>query len=237
MKNRFIITKEHPKSPIAEAYRTLRTNIQFSNIDKDIKSIIITSPGPGEGKSTTTVNLAVTIAQSGKKVLLIDGDLRKPKLHLYFDISSLDGLTKLLAHDIEHNQIIQKTNITNLYFMGCGPVPPNPSELLGSNKMKKLIDTLKEEYDIILIDTPPVSVVTDAAVLSTITDGVILVCAVGQAVIDAAKVAKDMLQKVSANILGVVLNKIPVNEGRYYKYNYYSYHSDGNTKKKRKAKV
>lgn len=236
MQDRAIITKEHPKSPMAEAYRTLRTNIQFSNIDKDIKCIIITSSGPGEGKSTTIVNLAVTMAQNGKKVLLIDGDLRKPKLHMYFRLHNQEGLTKLLAHNIEYNEVIQSTDIENLYFLASGPIPPNPSELLGSNKMRNFLNALKEEYDMILIDTPPVSVITDAAVLSTIADGTILVCAVGQASIDGAKLAKEMLQKVNANILGVVLNKIPINEGRYYKYNHYLNYYDVDEDSRKKLK-
>lgn len=223
--DRIIITKENPKSPVSEAYRTLRTNIQFSNIDKNIKSILVTSSGSSEGKSTTMVNLAVTIAQSGKKVILIDADLRKPRIHTFFDMSNAKGLTNVLVEDTDYNEIIQNTDIDNLQLLASGPIPPNPSELLSSKKIKNFIEKLKEDYDMVLFDAPPVGYVTDAAVLSTNIDGVILVCAVGQAIINGAKNAIALLQKVNANILGVVINKIPVNEGGYYKYHYYQYYN------------
>lgn len=222
MEQRNIITEKNPKSPISEAYRTLRTNIQFSNIDEDIKSILITSSGSGEGKSTTLTNLGVTIAQSGKNVLLIDSDLRKPRMHQYFQLPNMRGLTTAISANVDYKEIVCQTHIENLDILTSGPVPPNPSELLGSKKMKEFLKRVKNDYDTVLIDTPPVGIVTDAAVLSAVVDGVLLVCASGQVDVDAAKSAKKLLETVKANILGVILTKIPINEGRYYKYSYYN---------------
>lgn len=225
MANRNLSTFENPKSPISEAFRTLRTNIQFANIDKEIKSIVFTSSGPGEGKSSIISNLAVTMSQIGKKVLLIDCDLRKPRMHKIFHIPVNEGLTNILALNEDYKKIVKKTEIEGLDIIPSGPIPPNPSEILGSNKMKEFMKKVKEGYDMVLLDTPPVGVVTDAAILSTIVDGTIIVCAVGQAIRDAAINTKVQLERVNANILGVVLNKVPIKEGGYYKYHYYNYYS------------
>lgn len=240
MRERKLIVNEDPKSPISEAYRALRTNIQFSNIDKSIKTIVVTSSGPSEGKSTVITNYAVTIAQNGKKVLVIDSDLRKPTNHKIFNVSNLAGLTTVLTDDLDYTKVIDKTEVENLHVLTSGPIPPNPSEILGSNKMKSFLETLKEDYDMILIDAPPVGIVTDAAILSTIVDGTILVCAVGQAVKEAATNSKALLDKVKANILGVVLNKIPINNKGYYKYHYYqhynSYYGEDNDKREKRSR-
>lgn len=224
MKNRELIVHNNPKSPTSEAYRTLRTNIQFSNIDKNIKSIVVTSSGPGEGKSTVISNLSITMAQVDKKVLLIDADLRKPRIHKVFSLFNNNGLTTVLSENLDYKEVIISTGIGNLDILTSGPIPPNPAELLGSNKMKDFLEKIKEDYDVILLDAPPVGMVTDAAVLSTKCDGLILVCAVGQAIKEAAINAKELLQNVNANILGVVMNKVPTNEGGYYKYHYYNYY-------------
>lgn len=225
MNKKNIISNNNPKSPLAEAYRILRTNIQFTNVDKTIKSILITSPGPGEGKSTITVNLAITMANNNKKVLLMDTDLRKPNIHTFFGLDNSKGVTNVLSEDIEHAKIVQHTDIRNLYILASGPIPPNPSELLGSQKIKILLNEVKDEYDMVLFDSPPVCLVTDAAVLSTIVDGVILVCASRQTTIENAKSAKALLNKVNANILGVVLNKIATKVGCYNKIvDYYTYY-------------
>lgn len=245
MDERRLITNENPKSPSAEAYRTLRTNIQFSNIDKEIKTIVVTSSGPGEGKSTVTANYAVTLAKNDKKVLLIDADLRKPRAHTFFNLPNINGLTNVVAESTDYKKLVQATKIEGLDLLTSGPIPPNPSELLGSKKMKAFLDTLKEDYDMIIIDSPPVGLVTDAAILSTVVDGTILVCAVGQAIKEAAANAKQLLDKVNANILGVVLNKIPLNEGGYYKYHYYQHYTsyydteeeESKTKRRRKTKA
>lgn len=223
MKTRELIVFRNPKSPISEAFRTLRTNIQFSNIDKNMKCIVVTSSGPGEGKSTVISNLAVTMAQADKRILLIDADLRKPRLHKIFSLFNRNGLTTVLSEELDYKNVINSTEVDNLDILTSGPIPPNPAELLGSNRMREFLEKVKEDYDIVLLDAPPIGVVTDAAILSTKCDGTILVCAVGQAVIEAAKNAKELLQKVNANILGVIMNKVPVNEGGYYKYHYYNY--------------
>ncbi|WHH57520.1 CpsD/CapB family tyrosine-protein kinase [Petroclostridium sp. X23] len=231
-----LITHNNPKSPISEAYRVLRTNIQFSGVDKPLKIMVVTSAGPGEGKSTTIANLAITFAQSGSKVLLIDGDLRKPKVHKTFNTHNQTGLTNVLAQHADYKQYVKQCDIDNLDILTSGPIPPNPSELLSSNSMKKLLERFREDYEIVLIDAPPVGTVTDAAILSTIVDGTILVAASGQVEIEAAQRAKQLLEKVNANIIGVVLNKLSKNEqGNYYYYYYYYYgEDDGNDKKKRK---
>lgn len=226
MKKQTIMAYENPKSPVAEAYRTLRTNIQFSCIDKKVKTIVVTSAGPGEGKSTVASNLAVSITQADKKVLFIDCDLRKPKIHTFFRMRNGEGLTNILVKDLDYKEAINKINyIENFHVLTAGPIPPNPSELLGSKKMKGFIEKVKDEYDMVILDAPPVGMVTDAAILSTIVDGTIFVCAVGEANIEATKVAKNLLDKVNANILGVVLNKVPVKGGGYYKYHYYNYYN------------
>lgn len=232
MGERNIFTLKSSKSPVSEAFRTLRTNIQFSSIDKPIRSMVITSSGPREGKSTVSANIAVTIAQAEKRVLLIDCDLRKPTLHKHFQMSSLKGLTNILVENAKHTDVLYDfADIPGLNVIGSGPIPPNPAELLGSNKMKKFIKDMEKEYDMVILDTPPIGLVTDSALLSTIVDGTILVCSVEEADINAAQRAKKLLDKVNANILGVVLNKVPINGGGYYKYHYsyyydYSYYGD-----------
>lgn len=237
MRNEELIVYNDPKSPISEAFRTIRTNIQFSNIDKGIKSLVLTSSGPSEGKSTVISNLAITMAQAGKKVLLIDSDLRKPRIHKIFALNSYKGLTNVIFYDLDYKEVIKFTPVDGLDILTSGPIPPNPAEILGSEKMKKFLKNVEEDYDLVLIDTPPIGVVTDAAVLASRCDGVILVCAVGQAIIDAVKNAKNALEKVNANILGVVLNKVPMGKRGYYKYYYYqSYYEDEDTRKKGRRK-
>lgn len=218
-----LIVHNNPKSPVAEAYRVLRTNIQFASVDKPVQVMAVTSATPGEGKTTTIANLAITFAQSGSKVLLVDADLRKPTVHKVFGLFNATGVTTVLAHHVDYATCVDKTEVDNLSVLTSGPIPPNPSELLSSNAMKSLLERIKADYDIILIDSPPVGVVTDAAVLSTIVDGIIMVTSSAQVEIDAAKQAKELLDKVKANILGVVLNKITKGNHKNYYYNYYYY--------------
>lgn len=220
-----LITITNPKSPIAEAYRTLRTNIQFSNVDENLKVICVTSSGPSEGKTTTSCNLAETFAQSGKRVLLIDGDLRKPRVHKVFKISGTKGITNLLAGQMKLEEVTNYVG-SDLTVIPCGPIPPNPSELLASKRMKELLDELRNLYDIIIIDAPPAGVVTDSAILSTIVDGILLVVASGKTDIDGAKRAKQLLENVNARILGVVMTMMPVSKKGYYGYQYYSYEEE-----------
>lgn len=235
-----LIVHTDPKSPISEAYRTLRTNIQFSSLDNSIKTIVVTSAGPGEGKTTSIINLGITMVQSGSKVLLIDGDLRKPQIHKIFEASNQLGLTSVLVSELSYKERVLSTYIEGLEILPVGVIPPNPSELLASGKMKQLLSEVSEDYDFVLIDTPPAAVVTDASVLAAVADGTILVCSSGQVPIDGAKRAKELLKNVNANIIGVILNKIPINQRNYSQYYYYYYHyygEDNTNKNKKRLKV
>lgn len=217
-----LITANNPKAAASEAFRELRTNLQFKSVDKDMKVIMLTSPSLGDGKTVTTVNLAITLAQSGKRVLVIDADLRKPKVHSYFGVKNNEGLTNILAKDKESKKSViqRKEGIDNLFIISSGPIPPNPSEILSSDRMNQFIESLKSDYDIIFIDTPPVGQVTDAAILTGIVDGSIVVVASGQTRIEMAKRAVKALVGINAKIVGIVLTKID-NRSAYY--NYYKY--------------
>lgn len=216
-----IITHENPKSPISEAYRALRTNIQFSAIDEDLRVMMVTSAGPGEGKSTTINNLAVAYAQADKKVLLVDADLRKPTLHNTFNVSNRWGVTSLLTNQARLEEVIRNSSISNLDILTSGPIPPNPSEILASKRLTGLLDELKNRYDIILIDTPPAIAVTDAQIVATKCDGVILVVDSGNVKREIAMKAKANLEHVQARILGVVLNNVDRRNKEAYYYYYY----------------
>ncbi len=235
MDNKYkLIVHTNPKSPISEAYRTLRTNIQFSSLDNPIKTIVVTSAGPGEGKTTSVINLGITMVQSGSKVLLIDGDLRKPQIHKIFEASNQVGLTNVLVNELDYKEGVSSTYVDGLEILSAGVIPPNPSELLASNRMKQLLSRVSEDYDFVLVDTPPAAVVTDASVLSAVADGTILVCASGQVPIDGTKRAKELLENVNANIIGVILNKIPINQRNYSQYYYYHYYGEDNPEKNKK---
>jgi len=229
-----IITQNNPKSPISEAYRVLRTNIQFSGVDKPLKTILVTSAGPMEGKTTTIANLAVIFAQCGSKVLLIDTDLRRPMLHKVFMLLNDRGLTNLLTSQKDTVSFIQHDVVKNLDVLTSGVIPPNPSELLSSNAMKNFIEKVKASYDIILMDSPPVVSVTDASIISTYADATILVVKSGKTEIETVKRAKELLEKINANIIGVVLNNISKKQLDYSYYYYYS--EEGDKKRKNKHK-
>ncbi|MBC2581554.1 CpsD/CapB family tyrosine-protein kinase [Clostridium sp. DJ247] len=232
-----LITIKNPKSPIAEAYRTLRTNIQFSSFDNKVQTIVVTSSGPGEGKSTTAANLAVVMAESGAKTILIDCDQRKPRLHKVFSFTNKVGISDLLVGNVKFEDAVKHTENKDLDILTSGTRPPNPAELLASEKMKQFVEDLREKYDCIVIDTPPIIAVTDAQLLSRYADGCLLVIASAQAEREAAIRAKALLEKVDAKILGVVLNKLEVHEKGYYGY-YYSYYygEDGGQIKNKKKK-
>jgi len=217
---RRLIVHEDAKSPIAEAYRTLRTNIQFSKADGKLQTIMFTSAGPGEGKSTTIANAAVTLAQSGKQVILIDCDLRKPVQHKIFRKKNR-GLTNILVEEVPVQDFLQDTEIENLRILTSGPIPPNPSELLGSRRMQELLDYLKTEADYLIIDAPPVIAVTDACVLASKVDGINLVIDSGAIRPEMAQKAKDLLIKANGHILGVILNRVEIEEEHAYYYYYY----------------
>ncbi len=231
-----LITHLDPKSPVSEAYRSLRTNIQFSYVDESIGAVLVTSSGPKEGKSTTSANLVIAMAQSGKKVVLIDADLRRPVVHSIFGLEKDEGLTNYLMDDISFEQMIKPSIMENLYIIPSGVLPPNPSELLASEKMKALLVKLREEFDFILFDTPPIIAVTDAAILSTIVDGAILVVSSGHTNYDALVRAKSLLDAVNTRILGALLNGVEVGGmyGSYYYYYYHHYYSKPGGKKKRR---
>ncbi len=232
MENLNIITISNPKSPISEAYRTLRTNIQFSSIDLKPKTLLITSSSPREGKTTTAVNLAVSIAQGEKKTILIDCDLRKPKIHTIFKISNeTGGLSNILIDETKAEQGIKETEIPNLYMLPSGKTPPNPSELLSSQKMQHFMEYLRQNFDYIVIDSPPLIVVTDAQILSKYSDACILIVAAGESDRNAVIKAKELLCNVNAKLIGVVLNKIDASKERYYKF-YHYYETDKNKKKR-----
>ena len=222
-----IISIRNPKSPISEGYRGIRTSIEFSNLDKEMKVINVTSSMQGEGKSTVIANLAVSFANLEKKVLLLEGDLRNPSVHRMFNISNINGLTDILLNNKNFAECVHCTEVKNLHILTCGAVPPNPSEILSSKKMKDFINELREYYDYIFIDTPPIGVVTDAGIISTYSDGCVFVVGSKQCDIEMAKIAKKRLEDVGANIIGAVLNKFEAEGNGYNYYNYYYQHESG----------
>jgi polysaccharide chain length determinant protein (PEP-CTERM system associated) len=234
-----LITHFAPKSPVSEAYRTLRTNIQFSNLDHPPQTMLITSPGPGEGKSTTVANLAITFSQMGTKTLLLDADFRRPILHSVFGMEKEPGITNYMAGKIPLEGIIRKTPLDNLDLITCGVIPPNPSELLASQKMKEFVCHLKNRYQMILFDSPPVIAVTDAVVLSLLLDGVVLVACAAQTSQQGLERAKSLVENVNAKVMGAVLNKIEAKSsyGSYHYYYYYHYYGDRREKSKVKKRA
>lgn len=220
---RRLITIDSPRSPITEQYRTLRTNIEFSSIDTEYKTILVTSSSPAEGKSTTVANLAITFAQQGKKVLFVDTDLRKPTVHYTFNLKNVRGLTNVLTKQTTLAEAVQKTEVEHLSILTCGPIPPNPAELLGSEAMSQFIEKTKTEFDLVLFDTPPVLAVADAQILSNKVDGSILVICSGKTEHEAARKAKDLLDSAKGKTIGAVLNMKKAKDSQYY---YYYGHND-----------
>lgn len=210
----------NPSSGIAEAYRSIRTNIQFYNVGERMRRLMVTSSGPSEGKSTTSSNLAITFAQNGNKVILLDADLRRPFLHRVFQVSNLVGLTNVMVGESTLESAIQPTEVPGLSVLTSGPIPPNPAEMLGSARMKEVLDQLSDLADVIIIDSPPIIAVTDASVLAPQVDGVILVAGAGLVNRDMAQRAKAQLEAVRARVLGVVLNGVEADGSGYYNYYY-----------------
>ncbi|WP_413537686.1 CpsD/CapB family tyrosine-protein kinase [Enterococcus malodoratus] len=235
-----LITAINPFSTAAEQYRKIRTNIEFSSADKKIKSLVVTSSGPSEGKTTTASNLAVVFANAGSRVVLVDADLRKPNIALSFKVPNVNGLSNYLTegnsatgsflseNDVENVYLTQgntqigsrliETDIENLYLMPSGPTPPNPSELLSSKRMQELVDTLSESFDLVIFDMPPVVTVTDAQIMSSYVDGTILVVRERKTNKQAILEAKKLLDMVKAKIIGVVYNGKKQGEDSYYYY-------------------
>lgn len=221
-----LIARENPKSPVSEAYRTIRTNIQFAGVDKAMKTIVFTSTAQDEGKSTVVANLGIVMAQAGQKVVIMDCDFRNPTQHRLFKLQN-KGLSNCIATGKDVLEIVQSSGTPGLDILTSGPVAPNPSEILASNRMKTVIEELKEKYDYVLIDTPPVLPVTDSSVISSIADGTILLTAWNQITPAMAKEAKTRLEQAGAKILGVILNKVEVASKGYgygYGYGYYYYY-------------
>ena len=215
-----ITSLEKPQSNISEAYRTIRTGIEFSNLDKDLNIICITSSKKDEGKTTVLSNLGVSFAKIDKKVLLIDADLRNPSISKMFDTSNTQGLMDILLGKRNIQDCVKKTKQENLYILTGGTIPPNPAEVLSSKKMSEFIESIKDEYDYIFIDSPPVGVVSDASIISAYSDGVIFVVGANEVDSNLAKIAKERLDSVKANIVGVILNKFKTDTNSEY-YNYY----------------
>lgn len=232
-----LISVNKPKSPISEAYRGIRTSIEFSNIDEQIKTITVTSTRQNEGKSTVIANLAVSFANLDKKVLILDGDLRNPSVHKMFGVSNIKGVTDILVSNKKFAECVHCTDVENLHVLTGGAIPPNPSEMLSSKKMKDFVESMKEYYDYIFIDAPPIGIVTDAGIISTYTDGCIFVVSANEADVEHIKIAKEKLDSIGANILGTVLNKMEVTGTDNYYYNYYYQEQTGSrTSKKNKRK-
>jgi capsular exopolysaccharide synthesis family protein len=217
---------------VAEAYRSLRTNLAFARANHEMRSIVLTSPGPADGKSTTVSNLAITFAQQGQRTLLIDADLRRAVLNKVFEVERSPGLTDVLVGNSLLADVVQETKVPNLFVLGSGRFPPNPAELLGSSAMRVLLEEAEQRFDVVLLDSPPVLAVTDAAVLSTIADGVVLVVRVGSTVRAAAERSASQLQAVHGRLVGTVMNDIDFRQrafGGTYGYYYYYYYYGSET--------
>lgn len=213
-----LVVQANPKSTISEQFRTIRTNLQFSMVDHQLKTMTVTSAGPASGKSLMSANLAATFAQENQRVLLVDSDLRKPTIHKIFNLRNFKGLSTLITEDEMFDQVIQATEVPNLFVMPSGPVPPNPSELLRSAKMDQVIDQLKGHFDMVVFDTPPVLAVTDAQIVATRTDGTLFVVPKGEVKKDQVRKSAELLKNVRANVLGFVMNKVEKNDDSYYYY-------------------
>lgn len=214
-----LITLTRPSSVIAEQFRTIRTNIQFSMVDKELKTLMVTSASPGAGKSTVSANLAVTIAMQGKRVLLVDADMRKPTVHKTFELTNQSGLTTLLTDkETTIKDVAHRMPTEGLYVITSGAIPPNPSELLDSNRMTLLIKEFEEIFDLIIFDTPPVIAVTDAQVMASKVDGTLFVINKGVADKEMVKKSKELLDMVNANVIGAIFNRVDVSKDNYYYY-------------------
>ncbi len=228
-----LVTHGHPKSILSEAYRNIRTSILLSFSEKPPKKIVITSPNPSEGKTTTVINTAIALSQTGAKVLVIDGDMRHPRIHKIFSEQNGAGLSNFLSGNAPLDSIIKKTEVPNLYFIPAGPIPPNPSELIGSNLFKEMLKVLGSRFDHLVLDSPPTLGFADSIILSTSVDGVVLVVLGGKTPRETLQRAKEVLYQVNAKILGVVINRVDIHRSDYgyyyYRYHYY-YGKDGKKK-------
>lgn len=209
-----LVAIAEPRSPISEAYRTLRTNLDFAGLDRALKTLVVTSAGVGEGKSTTLANLAVVSAQAGRRVILVDADLRRPMLHQIFGLNNSTGLTTMMMDEAAlASPPLFETGVEGLWVLPSGPLPPNPAEVMASRRMEEVIAVLAQRADQVLFDTPPVVAVTDAAVLATKVDGVVLVISAGHTRRDYARMAVQRLQQINARVVGTVLTNVQADSG------------------------
>ncbi|MCQ2001773.1 polysaccharide biosynthesis tyrosine autokinase [Arthrobacter zhaoxinii] len=222
-----VLTQAAPQSPRAESFRQIRTNLQFANVDSNSNTILVTSSLPGEGKSTTATNMAIAMAQAGQRVVLIDADLRRPMVATYLGLESGAGLTTALIGTADVEDLLQPWGEDDLYVLTSGQIPPNPSELLGSEAMSKMITRLSDEFDAVIVDAPPLIPVTDSTVLAQKVSGVVLVVASGKIQSRDLEKSLSSLELVKANLLGTVLNMLPSKGPDAYAYSYYSYESKG----------
>ncbi|MHB9053155.1 MAG: CpsD/CapB family tyrosine-protein kinase [Thermoleophilia bacterium] len=213
-----LYVKFYPNSVIAEAFRSLRTNLVLTDIDKGLHSIVITSAERGEGKSTVCANLAVIMAQAEKRVLLIDCDLRLPSQDKLFNLPRNGGLTSIISHLEDEGELVFEESLPGLTVIGSGPPPPNPSEFLGSARFRSFLRRTEKHYDMVIIDAPPIGLVTDAAILSSMVDGTVLVLDAQYGHRNVAIRAKAALDQVNANVIGVVLNNVRPEKSAYYAY-------------------
>lgn len=218
-----LIALTDPKSAAAEAYRTLRTSIQFAGLDHKCRTIVVTSSSPGEGKSTTVANFGVVTAQASARVCLVDSDLRRPTLHKVFGLSNTRGLTTALLEGLPFGEVAQPTKVANLFVLTSGPLPPNPAELVGSNRMRECLEAATAEFDLLLLDSPPIVSISDAIALSAVTDGVILVVQVGKVPYEVVRRTVTQIEAVKGRILGVLMNSVNMKRDGYY-YDYYRYY-------------
>ncbi|MEN6478660.1 MAG: CpsD/CapB family tyrosine-protein kinase [Anaerolineales bacterium] len=211
-----LITLDEPLAMASEAYRNLRINLQFASLDYALQTLVVSSVGPDEGKTTTLANLAVTMAQAEQRVILVDCDLRQPRVHLFFGLKNDRGVTDAILDEQSFGQpLIQDTAVENLRVLASGPLPPRPPDLLGSRRMGALVESLKQQADIVLFDAPPIMAVTDACMLATHVDGVLLVVRAGRTRRDDTALAIERLQKVHARIVGSVLHDVPPGAASY----------------------
>ena len=215
-----LIVEHSPKSPVSEAYRNLRTNLSFLRPDNPLTKIAVTSSGPKEGKSLTVANLAISMAHNEQEVLIIDADLRKPMQHKFYELPNYEGLSNILTGELKFREAVQASGIEGLNVISTGVIPPNPSELLSSQRMEEVIAKAEEEFDFVIIDTPPIIAVTDAAILGKKLDGVLLVVASHQTKRVMLEKSTDKLRKANIDLIGTVLNKHPVQEYDAYYYYY-----------------
>lgn len=227
-----LIVRNHGRSSRAEAFRSLRTNLQFIGVDQSPKSLVITSCLPGEGKSSTAANLAITLAQAEWRVILVDGDLRRPRIPHYLGIEGTTGLTDVLIERARLQDVIQTWGEANLSVLPSGQIPPNPSELLGSRGMRNVLTQLTETYDMVIIDAPPLLPITDAATLAAVCDGTLLIARYGKTRREQIIRAMEMLSSINARMVGAVLNFAPAKSSQYYGY---GYESDAEVKGKSKT--